>query len=150
MEDEKIEELLKGLEKAYETESLAVEAYMKALRDLKELGALSPKTAELFIEITLDSIIHRNIVAALIKALKEAKDLRKQLSTTTSEEEGEPGKEQAEYLRRLLEEHEKIEEGAEQLYKTLAEKAPTKLIATILRAIAEDEEKHDKYLEKLK
>ncbi len=144
------EEFVKGLEKALETERLAVFLYLRALDDISELGLKSPLLAKVFGEIVLDSILHKNIVKAIIESIEEARAVKEVIERHSDTQSQELRPEHIGFIERLLEEHDRLEEGVENLYRELAEKAPSKLVAKILAAIAEDEEKHEDYLVRIR
>ena len=58
------------LERAYEVEKLAIEAYTHFINTLVEADIATPEIVEILEKMILDSLLHKNLVKALIKSLE--------------------------------------------------------------------------------
>ncbi len=96
-------EFTKLLEKAYKMKSRAVAAYRESIRELQRKGLLHPALKNIMTRMLLDSIIHLNIVKAVITSIEEVKQVAEELEKTTEETGSEkPGKEHVEALLKVV------------------------------------------------
>ncbi len=132
--------------KAYVVENKAVEAYVKGVKLFKAFGTWEEGLEQVIRWIAVETIFHKHIVEALLKAQAEADKL-----LTDEGEEGEP-KSTLEGLKIVAEfamQHLKIEKDMIDTYSKIAEMARHPLIRPVALALAENEMEHHAKLAKI-
>ncbi len=131
------------------TENNILHRLMELLADeeseVKEYVDLSLKAKDIRVRMALktiaeDTIVHYYVVKALIEALREIEVFRKRFNSI----EGELSNEQ---IAKILLGHEKLESLVSASYLDIIDKVDVGSIKAIIKAIASEENKHEKLVE---
>ena len=138
---------VKLLNKALVVENKAIESYLKGSRLFKAFGHWEEGLDQVIAWIAVESLFHKYIVEALLKAQIEADKL---LESAYSGEESTPKSfKSAEIAAEFAERHLKIEEDMIDLYMKVAEEAEHPLVRSVALALAENEKEHHSQLGKI-
>ncbi|NPA97145.1 MAG: hypothetical protein GXO32_06045 [Crenarchaeota archaeon] len=144
-----MDEFLELLVKALEIERVSIESYARWMEILESAGALSKPVANFLISIIEDSVLHKNLVNALIKSLREIREIENKLRAGSREQVVARGVDVRQLLREAVKEHIEIERGVSQLYRELAKRSSKQLVRAVLEAIARDEDRHEEYVSEI-
>jgi len=144
-----VDEFLELLVKALEIERVSIESYARWMEILESAGALSKPVANFLISIIEDSVLHKNLVNALIKSLREIREIENKLRAGSREQVVARGVDVRQLLREAVKEHIEIERGVSQLYRELAKRSSKQLVRAVLEAIARDEDRHEEYVSEI-
>ncbi len=144
-----MDEFLELLVKALEIERVSIESYARWMEILESAGALSKPVANFLISIIEDSVLHKNLVNALTKSLREIREIENKLRAGSREQVVARGLDVRQLLREAVKEHIEIERGVSQLYRELAKRSSKQLVRAVLEAIARDEDRHEEYVSEI-
>jgi len=143
------EGFLEGLWRALEIEKKAIESYLRWVKELASASALDRRIESILLSMIMDSVLHKNLVKAIIESIQEVRDLQQHLRVSESRLPYLRLCDVAKLLKRVVEEHIEIEQNASSLYRELASMSSKQLIRDTLNAIARDEDRHEEYLKEI-
>ncbi len=132
--------------KAYVVENKAVEAYVKGVKLFKAFGTWEEGLEQVIRWIAVETIFHKHIVEALLKAQSEADKL---LADEGRKEEPKATPEGLKIVAEFAMQHLKIEKDMIDTYSKIAEVAKHPLIRQLALALAENEMEHHAKLAKI-
>lgn len=144
------EDLIKLLLEARSIEERAILSYMEWVNILGKLGMLRKPYSDFMISVIADSILHKNLVEAVLKSLGEIQGVREYVSNISSEALIKVDSNVRDMLLKVVKEHEEIEEDAVKTYTELARASKNELMRAVFTAIAKDEERHEEYVRNLR
>ncbi len=131
--------------KAYVVENKAVEAYVKGVRLFKAFGSWEEGLEQVIRWIAVETIFHKHIVEALLKAQVEAD----KLLADVKEAEPKSTEKGLKIVADFAMQHLKIEKDMIDTYSKIAEMSDHPLIRQIALALAENEMEHHAELAKI-
>jgi len=135
--------------KARNIEEKAILSYLGWANTIGKLGLLRKPYSDFMVSIIADSILHKNLVEAILKSLSEIRDVREYINSIGSESLIRVDEDVKEMLLRAIKEHEEIEKDAAATYRKLAKASKNELMRAVFEAIAKDEGRHEKYVRDL-
>ena len=144
-----MDDYLELLVKALEIERVSIESYARWMEILESAGALSKPVASFLISIIEDSVLHKNLVNALIQSIREIREIENKLRAGGREQVVVRGVDVRQLLREAVREHIEIERNVSQLYRELARRSSKQLVKSVLEAIARDEDRHEEYVSEI-
>jgi len=140
---------IKALLKARNIEEKAILSYLGWVNAIGKLGLLRKPYSDFMVSIIADSVLHKNLVEAILRSLGEIQDVREYVDSVSNESLVKVDKDVREMLLKAIEEHEEIEKDAITTYVELAKISKNELMKAIFKAIAKDEGRHERYVRDL-
>jgi len=141
---------IRTLLKARDVEERAILSYLGWVNTLGKLGMLRKPYSDFMVSLIADSVLHKNLVEAILRTLGEVRDIRKYVDSVSSETVIKVDEDVKEMILRAIKEHEVIEEDAAATYIELAGMTKNELMKAVFKAIAKDEERHEEYVRELR
>ena len=135
--------------KARNIEEKAVLSYLGWANTIGKLGLLRKPYSDFMVSIIADSILHKNLVEAILRSLGEIQDVREYVNGVSNESVIKVDEDVREMLLKAIKEHEEIERDAISTYGELARISKNELMKAVFEAIAKDEGRHEKYVKDL-
>lgn len=149
MVSEEGNKFIRLLLKARNIEEKAILSYLGWANTIGKLGLLRKPYSDFMVSIIADSILHKNLVEAILRSLGEIRDVREYINSISNESLIKVDKDVKEMLLKAIKEHEEIEKDAITTYRELARASKNELMKAVFEAIAKDEGRHEKYVRDL-
>lgn len=138
---------LKYIRYAKEVEERALDSYIHSIRVLRLHGMELSDVEDVVKKVSIETWIHKEIVAGMLKAYEEALD--RVTEVLRSVESITPTSTERTILVKILREHLQIEFDMIETYRKLAEELKYPVLKAIAEALAKNEEEHHKMISDL-